>query len=98
MESKLSVAESTTEVAVSIGLDVEPAIQKYPDLSLVTALAISSLALPSRKSQSRTFDLSRAVIKPSLPPRVGVVTKFAKPLSIVPTIAITVGFTVKSEI
>jgi hypothetical protein len=92
------VAVSIIEVVVSIGFEVAPAIQKYPDLSLVIAVAISSLELPIRKSQSRTFDLSRAVIKPSLPPRDGAVTKFVKPLSMVPTIAITVGFTVKSEI
>ncbi|CAB4728950.1 unannotated protein [freshwater metagenome] len=96
--SRFNAVESTIAVTVSTGFEVDPTTQKYPDLSLAIAVAISSLLVPRRKSQIRTLFLSKIEMNPSLPPRFGVVTKLAKPLSTVPTIAIAVVLTVKSEI
>ena len=98
IESKLTAELLITAVAVSAGLEIAPTTQKNPSRSFATAVAISSLELPNRKFQTNFFVLSKAEIKPSLPPKVGEVTIFTRPLSTVPTIATKLESSAISEI
>jgi hypothetical protein len=59
IESKLTAELSRTAVAESKGLDVAPTTQKNPSRSLVIAVAISSLALPSLRFQISFLPLSK---------------------------------------
>jgi hypothetical protein len=59
---------------------------------------MSSFELPSRKLQTNFLVLSKVEIKPSLPPKVGEVTRSASPVSTVPTIASKFELSARSEI
>ena len=87
-----------TAVVVSSGLEVAPTTQKNPSRSFVIAVAMSSLELPNRKFQTNFLVLSKVEIKPSLPPKVGEVTRSTSPVSTVPTIASKFELSARSEI
>jgi hypothetical protein len=59
---------------------------------------MSSCKPPKRKFHNGFLLLSSAEIKPSLPPKVGEVTKSTRPVYTVPTTAISEEFSEKSEI
>ena len=97
-ESKFTAEVSIVTVVVSIGLEVAPTTQKNPSRSLITAVAMSSLELPNRRFQINFLLLSKVEIKPSLPPKVGEVTRSINPVSTVPTTANKFELSARSEI